>query len=171
MGKASVDKGKRYERKVADILSRWSGIELVRTPDGTPEDLYADIWPKCMTDNFPLSVECKHVEGWSFDQIMQGAGIWYDWIHQALNQAKQARLSLGAWYEPVLVFTRNRMPDYVALSWDKFAAGLENACGVSMLVEVDHGPDVGIIRYVICELACLLGCMSYHKVCEICASM
>jgi hypothetical protein len=115
MGKMSIDKGKRYERRIAKILSEWSGIELVRTPDGAPEDLYADIWPKHTNEWFPLAVECKHVEDWSFDQIIQGTGQFYDWLNQAYSQAHNARTQLRDWYEPVLVFTKNRFPDMLCI--------------------------------------------------------
>jgi Holliday junction resolvase len=111
----SIEKGKRYERKIAKILSEWSGIELVRTPDGAPEDLYADIWPKHTTEHFPLAVECKHVEGWSFDQIIQDVGGFYSWLRQAESQATNAIENLKQWYEPMLVFTKNRFPDMVAI--------------------------------------------------------
>lgn len=115
MGKMSIEKGKRYERKIAKLLSEWSGIELVRTPDGAPEDLYADIWPKNVTEYFPLAVECKHVEGWSFDQIMQDVGGFYSWLRQAESQANNAIEELKRWHEPALVFTKNRFPDMLAI--------------------------------------------------------
>lgn len=121
MSKFSVDKGKRYERKIAGILSEWSGIELVRTPDGAPEDLYADIWPKHTTVHFPLAVECKHVEGWSFDQIIQGTGAFYTWLEQAEVQAHNAKSELLNWYSPFLVFTKNRYPNMVCI--DDFLIG------------------------------------------------
>jgi hypothetical protein len=57
---------------------------------------------------FPFSVEVKDVEGWDF------FGLWHDkwpvakWWRQCCDQAKTTRAC------PLLIFTRNRRPDYVA---------------------------------------------------------
>lgn len=115
LGKKSIAKGKRYERHVAKRLSEWSGIELVRTPDGAPEDIYADVWPKDVTEYFPLAVECKCCEGWSLDQIMAGTGSLYDWLRQAQAQSENATNALRRIHIPMLVFSKNYTPDYVAV--------------------------------------------------------
>lgn len=155
MGKFSVEKGKRYERKIASILSEWSGIELVRTPDGAPEDLYADIWPIHTAVHFPLAVECKHVEGWSFDQIMHGTGEFYVWLQQAVEQAVAACAMPGdRWYWPCLVFTRNRLPDYLCMNFQqlKDCTELHSLYAFNYLTMITYNGDrfaiVGLEEFV-----------------------
>ena len=115
-GKRSNNKGATYERRIAGKFSDWSGIELVRTPSGAPEEIYADIWPRLTTEYFPIALECKCDESWNFDQIMCGTGPFMEWLEQACRQAENATKELRRQYIPMLVFSKNRCPDYVAVS-------------------------------------------------------
>jgi len=114
-GKRSNNKGATYERRIARKFSDWSGIELVRTPSGAPEEIYADIWPRLTTKYFPIALECKCDESWNFDQIMSGVGPFWGWLGQAFAQAENATKELRRQYIPMLVFSKNRCPDYVAV--------------------------------------------------------
>lgn len=119
MGRNSLDKAKRHELEIAKILSKWVGIELVRTPmSGAWEGCEADIWPKDPKQYFPLVVECKHQESWSIDQIMKGTGLIFDWLSQAEEQCKLvANRDLEHVYYPVLIFKKNYFPNLIAISY------------------------------------------------------
>lgn len=134
----SINKGKEYEREIAKTLSAWAGIELVRTPDGAPEAIYGDIWPKNTSEQFALSVECKRGEDWTFDQIMAGCGLFYSWAEQAYQQAYTASRSLHRPFMPALIFRRSWQPSMIALGY------LQDNCATSdMLLRAcaqDHVP-------------------------------
>lgn len=117
MGKRSLNKGQQFERAVAKRLSEWSGIELTRTPmSGAWVGSEVDIWPVNPEEWFPLAVECKKEESWTFEQLMLGTGPFLGWWAQAEQQAFQWRQRTGHWREPFLVFSRNRLPMFVAVS-------------------------------------------------------
>ena len=74
----------------------------MRTPmSGAWQGCDADLWPKDPTQPFPLAVECKKTQGWDFNQIMQGKGVFYDWLQQTIDQ------SISPSRIPVLVFSAN----------------------------------------------------------------
>lgn len=116
MGKMSLNKGQNFERQVAKIFSDWSGVKLVRTPlSGAWEGCEVDIWPENPEVYWPLAIECKKAESWNMDQVMEGVGPVYDWLKQAEQQAKEWGDRTGKTRIPVLVFSRNRRPTYVAI--------------------------------------------------------
>lgn len=161
-GSRSNNKGKRYERDIAKTLSSWSGVELVRTPLGAPEEIYADVWPVLVTDHFPLAVECKCDEDWSFDQIMKGTGQWFSWLEQAYRQATTAERELGRLHVPMLVFSKNRCPNWVAVPTPY---GLRNdpIQGLSPFryMAVTTVPDG--TRWVVHQLERYLGLVPYER--------
>lgn len=58
---------------------------------------------------FPIAVECKKREGWNLEGFVnEGWPIWAWW-----DQAKDQAIVDDAW--PMLVFSRNRQPDFVIL--------------------------------------------------------
>jgi hypothetical protein len=161
-GKKSNDKGKRYERYMATTLSIWSGVDLVRTPLGAPEEIYADIWPVNVTDHFPLAVECKCDESWNFDQIMRGTGSWFGWLEQAYRQAMTAERELSRLHVPMLVFSKNRSPDWVAVP---VQYGLRDSALMNSfpLRYMSITSATGSMQYVVHELERYLGLVSYER--------
>jgi len=112
----SVRKGSSFERQVAKIFSDWSGVRLVRTPmSGAWEGCEVDIWPENPEVYWPLAIECKKSEAWNMDQIMERTGLFFSWIYQAIGQAKEWSDRTGNIRLPLLVFSRNFRPIYVAV--------------------------------------------------------
>lgn len=109
----SSAKGKRFERKAAQLLSEWSGLDLGRTPMSgawvnEPGDVVA-----LNNTFFPFVVECKHEEGWKLDNLLQYTNPFPAWISQTVTQVEKKSKSTGELYWPMLLFTRNRSPIYV----------------------------------------------------------
>lgn len=112
----SNTKGKAFERKVAALLTDWSGLKFGRTPmsgafASEPGDiicLEADI-------RFQFCVECKNQEGWAIDNLLQNNGVFPGWMAQMLSQAENKTQSTNRLYWPMLIFTRNRRPIYIMI--------------------------------------------------------
>lgn len=110
MGAKSRNKGNAFERKVAKILSDWSGLELRRTPlsggwssdSRVSGDLVAIDHPE-----FYMHVECKKQEAFSWEATLQGHGIFYDWWEQAANACPETKF-------PVVIFQKNRGDIWIA---------------------------------------------------------
>jgi hypothetical protein len=137
-------KGKSFERAVAQVLGAWCGIELGRVPmSGAWACRKADIWPKDPQIDFPLAVECKKSEAWCLDQLFAGQGPFFDWVEQAESQGKEMLTKTGRFYLPVLIFSRNRRPMYIAA----------RAAGVNVVGRCYMCISVGDISYMVMELA------------------
>lgn len=114
--KKSGDKGKGYERKIAQRLSDWCGIELIRTPmSGAWPGTSGDILPKVRHQSFPFLIECKKEEDWCLEQVLAGNGLFHrEWlveIPEKITKDESHGHPIGAW---MLIFSRNRKPDYIA---------------------------------------------------------
>ena len=124
IGKGSKEKGAGYERKIAKILNDYMTClgwgEASRTPrsggwakaSNDPElrKLRGDI---TLPGACPFMVETKKREGWSLDQVFRaGLETWepYKWFVEGAAKAKHAEKL------PVLVFSRNHVPDLVMIS-------------------------------------------------------
>lgn len=68
MGKASRDKGNRFERAVAKYFEKEYGVRIGRVPLSGALHLKSDIYDidAC---GFPLYVECKHRENFNFRHV------------------------------------------------------------------------------------------------------
>jgi hypothetical protein len=70
MAKKSRDKGARYERKIAKILSVVFNDKIRRVPLSGGLDIKCDLYnPE--DDTFPYFIECKHGYNFKFDTLMQ----------------------------------------------------------------------------------------------------
>ena len=72
----------------------------------------ADVQLMCNDDDFPFSIECKNQEAWSWDGIFKDnpkEKFWSYW-----TQCKKWAVYQGK--VPLLVFTKNFHPDYMANS-------------------------------------------------------
>jgi len=112
MGAKSKRKGATFELKIAEMFTEAFGKEFRRTPlsggwaKGTDE-VAGDL--VCVNDlDFPYSIECKKAEGWFLDSLFTDQHAWFDaWWTQAVAECPDGK-------SPLLVFSRNRMPTYVA---------------------------------------------------------
>lgn len=119
----SAGKGKAYERKISKLLSEWCGFELIRTPmSGAWQGTSGDIKPKDVTKPFPFVVECKKQEKWCMEQLMAGDGPAIKWIDQAHAEIAKDAVHGRSAIAFMLIFTRNRKPDYIALPADLLIA-------------------------------------------------
>lgn len=157
----SGDKGKRFELKIARLLSEWSGLELMRTPmSGGWAGEAADIVPK-FGAFFPFVVECKHEEGWELDNIMLCNGPFPEWFAQCIEQAEYKSNSVGTMFWPMLCFRRNHRPTYMAVP----SVVLEYGCIGSKptLIVVQH---IRPWEFILGEIGILKSVISYQKVME-----
>ena len=114
----SKQKGSDFERKVAKMLTEWSGYEFRRTPMSgalhweNDARVLSDIVPP-LNLGFPFSIECKKREdSWDFDFILKGtSSIWEFW-KQCLRDAQSEDL------EPLLVLSKNRRETYAMMRKD-----------------------------------------------------
>jgi hypothetical protein len=112
MGSKSRNKGAGFENQVAKLVSAAFGTLYKRTP-------LSGGWAKgnkiAAGDLVPIDseqrfcFECKKVEGWTLDGIFSGnRALFSGWWKQLLDECPAGII-------PVLVFSRNRAPIYVAV--------------------------------------------------------
>ena len=117
--KNSRSKGKNYERLVAKKLGEWWGEPFRSTPGSgalhweKDNRVAGDIVPP-VDSKFPFTVECKKREGWYFDAIINETGEIPEWWQQSVDDGKRVDR------EPILIFSKNRSPNYVMLEWELF---------------------------------------------------
>ena len=116
MGKKSRDKGARFELEVAKLFSNAYDLEFRRTPlsGGWAKD--ADVAQGdivCLDDDeFAYCIECKNQEGWKFESLFTSSHSWFDaWWNQAVDECPDDK-------DPLLVFSKNYTPIFVAMSSD-----------------------------------------------------
>ncbi len=110
-------KGSTYERRIAKLFSQWAGELIRRTPmsGGWAGSKAFDVAGDLVSNNpaFTLHIEAKKHERWRLEDLLTGA-------------RKEGSTSLIAWWEqatrecpesksPLLVFSRNLLPDLVML--------------------------------------------------------
>jgi len=123
-GKKSKNKGAGFERQVAALLSETYGADFRRTPlSGGWAAQYADaagdivcVEPHKFREehgfSFVYCVECKKSEGWKFASLFTNNHAWFDsWWEQTVDECPNGKL-------PILVFSRNRSPIWVAAHYD-----------------------------------------------------
>lgn len=117
MGVNGRDKGAKYERRVADLLSPWVGFKLVRTPGSggwarskERTDVSGDLVSGITGDDLGVCIECKcyDEDAWSWDNILKGSCKVLEWWMGQLRDESKGRPGL-------LIFKRNRTVDYVAM--------------------------------------------------------
>lgn len=132
MGKTSRTKGNAFERQVAAMFVEAYGLTFRRTPlsGGWAKD--ADVAQGdivCIDDpDFPYCIECKKAEGWKLESLFTDRHAWFDnWWQQAVDECPEGK-------EPLLVFSRNRMPIFVA----SYYRGTLTGSGVPMLEFINN---------------------------------
>ena len=113
------NKGNTFERKVAKILSDWSGQQFNRVPlsgalrwETNDKRVVSDVVPP-PSMKWPFSVECKCVEhDWDFSMLLIGTSTFWKHWEQANGDAQREEMI------PMLVFTKNYRNTYVAIYKD-----------------------------------------------------
>lgn len=143
----SRDKGSKFERKIAKMLSEGYGVEFHRTPLSgglhwkEANGVSGDIVPPD-TINFPYNIECKNVEtDWDFDKIIAGTSKFWEFWEQASKDAKDSKKI------PLLIFKKNRKDIHIALSfttlpWDKAYDRIIVCRGSHQLVITKFTPEI-----------------------------
>ena len=96
-GKASREKGKRFERQVANAFKE-AGYEAYRSQQFSGKNNDADV-----IVNLPLHVECKFVERLNIDNAME----------QSIRDARENEI-------PIVVHKKSRKQMLVTMRWDDF---------------------------------------------------
>jgi len=133
-------KGRRLQVQVAEALARTCGLTILAIPptkpgkrngvEWVPEGVAADLKVRPMGQagpdvalltetarkavawmGRPFHVECKNVEGWSFDRMAK-TGRLAPAVRAGLTQARRGRQNSAREY-PLLVIGRNQMPPFV----------------------------------------------------------
>lgn len=130
IGRRSKNKGKDYERNLSHRFNEYAGLEnekagsfkrrwsgRAETPEGG--DLITPDW-------FPIIIEARKRESWSFDEIMRNGAesIIAKWWDEMVEKNKT--------HWVMLVFSKNRQPDYIAFD-DSVDTPLLKLNGTSML--------------------------------------
>lgn len=111
MGKRSKNKGANYERRIAKILSDWSGLDLRRTPmsggwSKQNPDVAGDLVNITPGTFFPYHIECKNQEVWTWEGILTGNCVAFDsWWEQTTTQCHPDKI-------PFLIFSKNYHEDW-----------------------------------------------------------
>lgn len=116
------EKGNDHERKVAKLLSEWSGQKFMRTPmsgaihNFKDKRVVSDIVAPLSLGDWPFSIECKKVENsWEFNAFIEGTSqtLKEHW-KQCVDDSEREELV------PMLVFTKNYRDIYVMITKDTF---------------------------------------------------
>lgn len=147
----SKTKGSTYERRIAAKFGAWCGEKLRRTPQsggwhgGEAHGVSGDLI--CDNPKFPFHIECKKREGWTLEDLIIGvrSGITdtrsiLGWWNQTLRTCPRGK-------EPMLVFSRNRVPDLVMMRRTDMTNRLvkENLWTVELLAHYTFALDSGEI--------------------------
>lgn len=112
------EKGNVFERKIAKIMTEWTGIKFERVPASgglhwkKDNRVYGDI--VCNDPEFPLVIECKNRQAWSMDALITGSAEVKKWWQQVKGDAE------ATGKKPVVIFTRNQRPVYVMVYQRQF---------------------------------------------------
>lgn len=135
--KNSRVKGSRAELEVAEMFSRWCGNTVRRTPlsggwSSARFGVTADL--VCPKKAFPFSVEVKHREGWTLDDLVTGVRAEHD--KSIVQWWKQCTTSCPTKKDPLLVFRRNRQPWLVMYRTDLDSANHFTVDGEAVSVDL-----------------------------------
>lgn len=122
IGKSNVSRSKDQERKIAKLLSEWSGEEF-RRRRATGRDhatiaveMCADVIP--VDKPFLFSVEAKTGKGFRFESMVTvpKTSLFTTWWHQTCYDAQLISDHLGKRIYPMLFFRPNPQETWVAFS-------------------------------------------------------
>jgi hypothetical protein len=108
-------KGMGFERTISKIMSTYTGLELRRTPlsggwaGSDRSGFKGDIQDITGSGDFCFSIECKKVEGWTFNDLFNEKNIIMKWWDQCSKQCPKGKI-------PLLVFSKNRERPFAMLA-------------------------------------------------------
>lgn len=122
IGKSNVRRSKSHERRVAKLLTEWSGVEFRRRKvEGREESVIAkestaDVIP--VSRNFIFSIEAKCGENFSLDALLVSPStcLFTSWWFQTCYDAGLLTKYLGIPIYPMLFFKPLPAFDWVAFS-------------------------------------------------------
>jgi hypothetical protein len=121
IGKSNVRRGKTYERRIANLLTDYTGKEFRRRRvEGrdlsvVERESTADVIPVNADVNF--SIEVKAGKGFSFDALLANpkTNIFTTWWHKASYDAELLTKVLGRNIYPMLFFKYTITQDWIAV--------------------------------------------------------
>jgi hypothetical protein len=125
VGKSNVATAKCHERRVAKLLTEWSGREFRRRrvegreSDTVLRDLTGDVVPADTKNRCRFNIEAKKGKGFSLTSILSGYSTckFSEWLHQSTYDANLASKALGLDIKPMVFFKPNPNLDWVAFDW------------------------------------------------------
>jgi len=126
IGKSNVRKGKTHERRVANILTEYTGIKFRRRRvEGrdlsvVERESTADVIPVASEIHF--SIEAKSGRGFSFDALLGNPkkNLFTNWWHQATYDAEILTSVLKRKIHPMLFFKISITQDWVVVPLEAF---------------------------------------------------
>jgi hypothetical protein len=122
VGKSNVATSKNHERRVAKLLSEWSGRDFRRRrvegreSDTVLRDLTGDVVPADTNNRCRFNIEAKKGKGFSFNSILSGFTTckFSEWYHQSSFDAALASRALKLEIHPMVFFKPHPNFDWVA---------------------------------------------------------
>jgi hypothetical protein len=132
IGKSNVRKGKNHERRIARLLSEWTGEEFRRRRvEGRESNVIdrestADIIPASKSIIF--SIEAKSGTCPSLDGILSNPSKnkWTSWWHQCCYDAELLSKALNHQIWPMMFFKPHQNFDWVAIAKDPYEQVLKS---------------------------------------------
>jgi hypothetical protein len=126
IGKSNVLKGKTHERRVANLLTEYSGVQFRRRRvEGrdlsvVERESTADVIPVAAEVHF--SIEAKSGKGFSFDALLGNPqkNLFTTWWHQAAYDAEILTSVLKRKIHPMLFFKYSVTQDWVVVPTESF---------------------------------------------------
>jgi len=125
VGKSNVATAKCHERRVAKLLTEWSGREFRRRrvegreSDTVLRDLTGDVVPADAKNRCRFNLEAKKGKGFSLTSILGGYSTckFSEWYHQSTYDANLVSKALGLDIKPMVFFKPNPNLDWIAFDW------------------------------------------------------
>lgn len=121
VGRSNVRKGKTYERRIANLLTEYTGHEFRRRRvegrdlNVIERESTADVIP--VKADIIFSIEAKSGKGFSFDALLGNPkkNIFTAWWHQASYDAQLLTKAFDRTIYPLLFFKYSTTQDWVAI--------------------------------------------------------
>lgn len=160
------NKGNTMERKIAKMLTEWSGHQFNRTPASgglhwkENNSVTGDIVPPPELQ-FPFSIEIKKQEvPWDFDFILKGTSHLWDFYKQSARDSYRS-ITDGAFKEPLLVFSKNHRGIYAIMPYDTYTALLGAKSLVHMRLYASN------CELAIVDFETMLSCVTLDEVLQL----
>lgn len=155
IGRRSKNKGKAYERRVADLLSEFLNKNFRRTPGSGGFGKQGVIVAEhaftgdviCDDSGFRFSIECKNrPNDFSFAQLVSvpDKAPFTEWWHQAVEDANSVSLSPLLFFKGAKSATKTVGSDFIATT--KEILDLIGYSGPRVVIDIYDGPMTITIR-------------------------